>query len=154
MAPTWWLRVPSLVLCLVGLWVLQVHSASIVLTDADFHATTTTGKWLILFCAPWNGHCKQLQGTWREASLSLEGRVHMAEVCGKCRAVWKEVFAFFFVPMIGEAPLTKTQQEQLLRHGGYFSYVMPSIYLAFGHTKGHPRPPWQDRGQRWQMQSH
>lgn len=48
------------------------------LTQASTGATT--GDWFIKFYAPWCGHCKRLEPTWRELAASIGHKINIAKV--------------------------------------------------------------------------
>eukprot|EP00049_Salpingoeca_infusionum_P017620 m.353725 g.353725 ORF g.353725 m.353725 type:complete len:392 (+) comp16828_c0_seq1:253-1428(+) len=76
----------AVVLCLFGLALSATAAEVVQLTDSTFEHDTqaatgsTTGDWFIKFYAPWCGHCRAIEGTWKELAEDLDGEVNVAEV--------------------------------------------------------------------------
>ncbi|KAF8819956.1 thioredoxin domain-containing protein [Cardiosporidium cionae] len=63
-----------------------VDGAPIELTDSNFDSKTqatsgfTSGKWFVMFFAPWCGHCKNLEPIWDDLAVELKGKFNIAKV--------------------------------------------------------------------------
>jgi protein disulfide-isomerase-like protein len=63
----------------------QQTNAVIELTDSNLGSLTqidgtsmTSGDWMIMFYAPWCGHCQKLHPTWEQVAQELRGAVNVA----------------------------------------------------------------------------
>eukprot|EP00656_Telonema_subtile_P053458 TRINITY_DN7766_c0_g1_i1.p1 TRINITY_DN7766_c0_g1~~TRINITY_DN7766_c0_g1_i1.p1 ORF type:complete len:203 (+),score=53.23 TRINITY_DN7766_c0_g1_i1:150-758(+) len=68
MRPTLRLALPVLLLALSA-----ADQPVIVLTEADFHAQTSQGAWIVKFYAPWCGACKQMAPIYSQLPAQLPG---------------------------------------------------------------------------------
>jgi protein disulfide-isomerase-like protein len=50
------------------------------LTDADFYQQISNGPWMVMFHAPWCGHCKTLSPIYTELAPRLSHRVNVGKV--------------------------------------------------------------------------
>jgi protein disulfide-isomerase-like protein len=50
------------------------------LTDKTFPVLTNNSAWLVMFHAPWCGHCKNLAPTWEQLAKSLKGQMNVGKV--------------------------------------------------------------------------
>lgn len=50
------------------------------LTNGNFSSKVKKGVWLIKFYSPWCGHCKAIEGEWKNLARVVDGKFHVAEV--------------------------------------------------------------------------
>lgn len=87
------------ILLLVGVACLHAPLAAggttsdvVVLTDDNFDALTSDGKWLIKIYAPRCPHCVRLEPTWESIASELKGRVHVGKIDGTVEKVLRQRF--------------------------------------------------------------
>lgn len=66
-------------LCVTSM--VAVNGAEVeVLTKGNFSEKVKKGVWLIKFYSPWCGHCKAIEGKWKDLARVVDGKFHVAEV--------------------------------------------------------------------------